>query len=372
MKRRKRRGGRRIDAPFNLDGLSRVEKAKLLKNVRDGTGSTVQLPDIMNSLTPADDHNALVRTVRGLSVEDDFALQTRLMGRCSHYTRLDQTPITKGDYIRADAMLTIAPRFNVDERQRFKLPVLVEVKSTTKEVLKVSKNDLKRRRNFADAFGLPLFFAVKLLSDKFPTLWAIVADDRKKESLRVQVGSYVTGIRNVFWDDYFLFLHPRVRAFQAVYDTEVKADGVLHPTHGTQVALHILIGKELEPIGIPSEQEFLMGLFFETFRLAEVTTKSTGTTTRQLLVPQLRAVSLLDAVWGMNGRVLEDAFSSDGDGFSSRLLALSDQPESSPTLLDRDRLEALIAPLLDNDYLGILDIGERAGALDLLRSKVRA
>ncbi|PKG37009.1 hypothetical protein [Psychromonas sp. Urea-02u-13] len=89
----------------------------------------------------------------GLKVEDEFALILHFFNNCKHIISIDETTskLTDESY-QSDFII----HFKNDEK------IMVEVKSTRDNKFKVSKNNLEKRRSFANELGYELYIALKL------------------------------------------------------------------------------------------------------------------------------------------------------------------------------------------------------------------
>lgn len=93
----------------------------------------------------------------GLQCEDEFSVVCAWLGRCQLIHKLDQqqVPITSREQFQVpDLLAMFSPQVTLS-------PVLIEVKSNTKQTLSFRPDYLKRLQNYAALLGLPLLIAWK-------------------------------------------------------------------------------------------------------------------------------------------------------------------------------------------------------------------
>lgn len=89
----------------------------------------------------------------GLKVEDEFALILHFFNNCKHIISIDETTSKLTDESHQSDFIV---HFKNDEK------IMVEVKSTRDNKFKISKNNLEKRRLFANDLGYELYIALKL------------------------------------------------------------------------------------------------------------------------------------------------------------------------------------------------------------------
>lgn len=108
----------------------------------------------------------LQQLLRGLPVEDEFALLSLWSGRCSLIHKLDQTVFPAShDYTIPDYLCI----FNVGNKL---VVVLVEVKASKKQTIKFGKRYYSGLRNYGELLGIPVLVAYKFVGFDRP-LWAL-------------------------------------------------------------------------------------------------------------------------------------------------------------------------------------------------------
>lgn len=113
--------------------------------------------------------NRVLRLNIGLPLEDEFSVLCGWLGKCSLIHKLDQQqyPSTsKSDYQVPDLMAV----FEVNGKP---IPVLIEVKSSHKNVLSFTPEYVKKLRNYSSLINLPVLVAWK---NKFG-IWSLVSLD---------------------------------------------------------------------------------------------------------------------------------------------------------------------------------------------------
>ncbi|MCK4792700.1 MAG: hypothetical protein KAV87_53720, partial [Desulfobacteraceae bacterium] len=74
----------------------------------------------------------------------------------------------------------------------------VEVKSCRKDIFKISKNDLKARRQFAARFGLPLVFAIRFTLFEGQCYWILIdAKTLQKQGRKVKIDQLIGSLSAV-------------------------------------------------------------------------------------------------------------------------------------------------------------------------------
>lgn len=337
----------------------KIEKAKILKSIRDSGILPKDFQRIKGILlAPSDSEKAIERTIKGLSEEDEFALMCRLMRTTTHLVSLEQRPTFPSDYIVPDFLARFQPGcsihgFSREDSSGFRC--LVEVKSTTKEKFKIGGSRLKRLRNFADQFELPLLFAVRFLRFGQNALWAIVDDsNREATTLTIAIVDFITGIRHILWDEFFYMLLPKVH-FQFVFDPDFNEEGVKHVDYGTLRELQIINVDQITSF-VGSEAN-IYAAFFEAFLLEEIGVQKQGSVTRRLMAPQLLLCSMVDAVYNFN------RLPSDEEGHAvydaSKMLA---QPEQE--LYDILLIEKIVKSLDEQRILGYVGFTDKEAYLE--------
>jgi hypothetical protein len=324
----------------------KIEKAKLLKSIRDGGVSDEDYRRIKKSLlTSSDSAVAIENAIQGLSEEDEFALICRLMKTATHLTPLGQRQIILGNYLTPDFLARFQPGcsvFGFGRQDSAGFKCFIEVKSTHNRKFNIGGAHLRRLRNFADHFGLPLLFAVRFLQFEQNAFWIIVEDQsRKTSSLAVSVKGLFSGIRHILWDECWYTLLPDMH-FKSIFDLNTEDLGVKHPGYGTQVEFQIIVDNQVRTF--KGAEAVIYSAFFEAFHLTEVEAEKHGSLTNQVRVPQLLYCSMADMVYNFNRLPCDDKGQIIYD--PSKLIT-----ELDPTLYDIDYIDKVAISL---NKMGVL------------------
>lgn len=310
---------------------SKIEIAKRLKAIRDIAETPEQYEAVKHALFPGQDLTDVEKSIAGLSEEDEFALLCRLMETTTHLVRLEQNPIIAGNFIVPDFWARFQPGCRwggLGPERSAGFTCLVEVKSTKGKSLKIDGSLLRRRRDFAKQFGLPLVFAVRFLQFQQSAIWVMVdASDDSQTSLTVTVNDLLHGVRHMLWDEVSYLLHPDVQ-FRCVYDSAQLRDGVYHPGHGQLIEFQI-VGSE-NRLTLKDWQAGLVSGFCDGFAPQPVRSDTQGTVTVCTSAQQVLFCDAPSMIYKFNylatdedGRVVYDA---------SKILARSDQGDPTPLM----------------------------------------
>jgi len=339
---------------INSDEYKKVERAKIVKAIRDtGFVDEVSRKAIENALVPSGSAPAVESTIRGLSEEDEFALMCRLMGTTTHLVPLEQRPILPGDYLVPDFLVRFQPGcstdgFTSEDSSGFRC--FIEVKSTKKDRYRIGGSRLRRLRNLADEFELPLLFAVRFLMFERNALWVIVEDsNREASSLTVTPEDWLNGIRHILWDESWYMLMPGIH-FIFVFDLKYDGLGVGHHEYGTMTELRITDGKKTA--SYRDSEATIYAAFLEAFGLEEVEARRQDSITYQMLVPRLPVCSMTDAVYSFNRLPCNEEGTSVYD--ASKMLAQLDRD-----LYGRDIVDKVALSLDNQGFLGYTAINEK-------------
>lgn len=335
---------------------SKMEAAKRLKAVKDIAASKEDYEAIRRRVISEDEVEAVEKAIQGLSEEDEFALMCRLMGTATHMVRLDQNPIFKGDFIVPDFLARFQPGCFVGGKTSVDSAgyrCMIEVKSTNKEKYKIGGSELRRRRNFAKEFGLPLLIAVRFLGFPQSAWWVIVdGSDESMTSISVSPKDILHGIRHILWDEY-IYMAPIGVEFRAVHDATADGFGWEHRDYGPVRELQIHYDSNI--IRLKGSEAVIVGMFFRGFSLETISTERNGNVTICTMVPRQLFATVVDMIRGFNSIPTDGMAETDYN--PSRILALMDQNE--PTgLLSRDALDGIEGWLLAHGLLKIFSIGE--------------
>lgn len=344
--------------------VTKIELAKALKSIK-AIATDEQFEKTKQIFIQAGGEDSVMSAVNGLSEEDEFALLTKLLGTAKHIIGFEQRPLVEGDYIVADYYLTMKPACSTHGKSKDKFPdykCVIDVKSTEKDLFKIGGSRLQRLRNFADLLGLPLFFAVRFLRFNESALWAIVHDDRSGTFLHVDYSNIINGLRHVFWDEYCLTPNPNLIII-AKYSKSSNVSSVGHPQYGTQIELTFTENGKKSLYTLKNEAAMMTSALMEAYRLEEVNIEQVDNDiTLQYLKPSIMTAFLADLIFKTNrlpvdefGRTIYDA---------TKLIVRSDT-DAHDKLIDRQKIELITKPLIDNH---VLFVGEIKDHLTLWKS----
>jgi hypothetical protein len=239
---------------------------------------------------------------------------------------------------------------------------VIDVKSTEKDMFKIGGSRLQRLRNFADLLSLPLFFAVRFLRFNNSALWAIVRDDRSDTFLHVNYDNVVNGLRHVFWDEYCLTPNPQL-VIIAKFSKSSTVPSVGHPEYGTQIELTFTENGTNTLFTLQNQDALMTSALMEAYHLDEIKVEKVDKDiTLQYLKPTVMTAFLADLIFKTNrlpvdefGRTIYDA---------SKLIVRSDT-DAHDNLIDRQKVELIVKPLIDNH---VLFVGEIKDHLALWKS----
>lgn len=343
--------------------VPKIEIAKVLKAVQ------AIVPDsdferVRDIIAPG--NVDMSRESAGLKEEDEFALMCRLMGTATHLVPLGQTPVFAGNYIVPDFLARFQPGCTLrglDRTANEGFRCLIDVKSTQKNYFKIGGQALRARRAFADTFGLPLFFAVRLTRFEESALWIIVEDaDRARNNLKVTVSDVIKGARHVLWDEFAYWVTPGTLC-RASYVQKISGENVVHPKYGEQIKFEVSSGKD--EASFSGADAYFVSLFFEGFRLQEVANETRGEVTEVIYAPVYPTCFIADLVYRMNRLPRDEAGVRT---YNASKLLVKFQGNAEPPLVTRQIVQAVAGQLLGKKVLYLLGIGEEE-TLDRLWQK---
>jgi len=217
----------------------------------------------------------------------------------------------------------------------------------------MSGGALRRLREFADSFNLPLLFAVRFLRFENAALWVLVEDiARAQTSLRIDISHWLEGLRPVLWDEHSYLVLPGTH-FEAIFSANATGGVLRHADHGEQIGFDIVTSKGRFPQR--DADALLASAFFEPYGLEEVSSRREGSVTHVIYRPTNAAMSIADLVYGMNRLPRDD----DGSLLFDAATALRELADGHALpLVHRQLVEHLGARFCDIAAVGIAEYGE--------------
>ena len=335
--------------------VSEMELAKALKGIRP-IASDEQYERIRAEFASGDKLRRIDAKVSALSEEDEFAVLCRMMGTATHIIPLGQSPLISGDWQSADFLARFQPGLWVDNKgpqSHDGFTCFVEVKSTSKLKAKVSEADLRRRRNFAGAFGLPLLFAVRYTRFPGNAYWVVVHDnDPSRTSLTISVEDLFAGLRHVLFNEYWYMLRPGT-VFDCVFSSSSDEHAMRHAKYGGLLTFKVSNGTRT--MVFEREEASLWSAFFEAYRPEEVHLRRVGSKTAVRYAPGVDSCSIIDLVYSFNSLPVD----AEGHrGFdASRLIARADQGQDSILIAERDKIDAGALRMQQAGVLLLVSVG---------------
>lgn len=337
------------------EDVTRIELAKALKGMK-AIATEEQFEKTKKIYIQEGGEESVMSAVNGLSEEDEFAMLTKLMGTATHIIGQEQRPIIAGEYIVPDFFLNLkmgnfVNGKSIKDFSEFKC--LIEVKSTEKDKFKIGGSRLQRLRNISNLMGFPLLFAIRFLRAKQNALWAIVEDNRTSTSLNVTYQDIIEGVRNVVWNEYILTINPNL-IIKCMYSKSSKNNSITHSEFGnlrsaTYTDGHVSLTQN------ESEASMTCGLL-ETYNLEEFKVETIDNDiTVQYLKPTNLTAFLADLIYKTNNLPVDEFGNIVYD--ASKLIVRSDTG-AHDDLINRQMIEILAKPLVDNNLLFLGSIGD--------------
>ncbi|MGE3752785.1 MAG: SEC-C metal-binding domain-containing protein [Planctomycetota bacterium] len=341
--------------PLSQD--KKIEIAKAVKAVRDAELLDDQrLGELKALMADPSHHEAIDRAISGLSEEDEFALICRNIGTATHMVRLDQNPLIRNRAIAPDFLVRFQAGFPGRKKREDAagFRCLIEVKSTEKAEFTIRGGALRRRLEFASAFGLPLLLAVRFLRFGRNSLWAM-ADATRHTGGRLRLGPedlMRDGLRRVLWLDHSVLLFPGTQ----VLTTYNRAEGIEGPRLadlGVLTSMRIRNRSREFPIEGPTLPTY--SVLMNAFGVEERRRRERGTVTRVLSTPNLdfATATMPDLIMALHH----------GFGLVPGQVLTSEAARDLPRL-DRDVIYSLLDPLYEAQMIANISHGEDDEAFD--------
>lgn len=246
--------------------LSQVELAKRLKVIKGITKNDDDFEKIKGDFVAEEHYPRINGIINGMSQEDEFSILCVMMDRCGAITGLDQTPLIDRGEKTSDFLMSFYPSqdiFGCPPNANNVYNCMVEIKSTIKSKLKISRSDLKKRISFAKRFNLPLIYAVRFTSAKGYALWAMVNAEKLLIDNKVTPNHVVEGISTVLFDNYSVTINQSY-TIQKTYRKDKVDSLAFHKEYGglESITLHNENGHSYTLSG---NDAFIFSLLFEVY-----------------------------------------------------------------------------------------------------------
>lgn len=338
------------DSEFN-----KMKVAIALKALRETGISREKYERIAAELVPQNHVEAVGNAISGLSEEDEFALNCRLMGTATHLVKLDQTPLIPGKEIVPDffgqfrAGCRVA---GIKKDRAHLLRCLIEVKSTEKKVFEIKSSALKRRLKFAQLLQLPLFIAVRFLVFKPHPSWVIVRYTGSTGKFRVRLEDMDSDLSFTLWDDYLFMLFP-CRIF-ARWEKETPTYPSLTSKWGHLCGLRLVVADRSYEFRENSAITFLL---LDNFHLQTHAVTEDGETNVEELTPARELVYLREIPFHLHKNAKRENGPPDAAQLLDELLS------KDKSVVDRQFIEKVAEPLLQMGVLGRIGYGDEASSI---------
>lgn len=187
----------------------------------------------------------LEKRLPGLRVEDEFALILFFLNNCKHIVSVDETTsvLTQNSY-QSDYIL----QFKNNEK------ILVEIKSTSNDKYKISKNNYDKKREFAKDMGLELYFALKINGS-----WSLFTSDYlASKNYKINYSDHINNSILFQKLDSIIFIIPKGIKAESIYSKNKAKDiGIEHDEFGTLISYKLFFNDKLIIEVLPNKKDYL-------------------------------------------------------------------------------------------------------------------
>lgn len=173
------------------------------------------------------ENSNLENRLPGLKVEDEFALILHFFNNCKHIISIDETTsVLTDESYQSDFIIHFK-----DEKK-----MMIEVKSSRDNKFKISKNNLKKRKAFADDLGYELYFALRLNG-----YWMLFHNDYLIEK-NYRIESHKDMDNSIFLTklDASIYLIPKGVKVESIYSLEKNGGlGIRHGEYGELISIKL-------------------------------------------------------------------------------------------------------------------------------------
>ena len=209
--------------------MSDVEKVVVFNAIKSYLSEKDQ-SDLINKLNL--DATKLDHRLRGLKNEDEFCLIMYFLDICEHMIGFDEgVPVLTKSY-QPDMLIKLK------NNERF----FVEIKSVEDDKFKISGGNLQKRIDFANEFGFPLYFAVKL--GGYWTLYPSDYVQSKSGKLRFPDDIEQSKFNEKFGSHFYIF--KKGIKIESIYScTEKAMGGIQNDNYGNLISYKFLFEDKL-------------------------------------------------------------------------------------------------------------------------------
>ncbi len=173
------------------------------------------------------ENSNLENRLPGLKVEDEFALILHFFNNCKHIISIDETTskLTDESY-QSDFLVHF----------KDKKKMMIEVKSSRDNKFKIPKNNLAKKRTFANDLGYELYFALR-----FNGYWMLFHNDYLIEN-NYRIESHKDMNNSIFLTklDTTVYIIPKGVKIESIYSLEENGGlGIRHGEYGELISIKL-------------------------------------------------------------------------------------------------------------------------------------
>lgn len=281
-----------------------LEKLKSIYTLRKSL--SIEEYDTVKSILSTHEIKKLNELELSLSIEDEFILISKLLGRCVDIGKVDQSkyPQTKG--IAPDIHAIFKKDYDTDiDDVSNQIELFIEIKRCYKKTWKISKNDFNQRLKYSNMHNKPLFYAIKfcLANIEYWTLYPanIIKMQNYKIKMIVQPGNhfdYIVGNCQVFTSNFLIEKHYVKEKFDDNATFSQKLNGYLSKC---------IIFDEEKEIELKFNDPFIWSLIY-AFSMNEIPQKGKKLEVKQECYKQISSLYkiILFTIKGIHKYVIPD------------------------------------------------------------------
>lgn len=183
--------------------MNKIEKIKAFYNISSflNNSSRQKLKEELN-IGKIDN---LENRISGLRAEDELLLILFFLECCNNIVKLEESIslIINPNSIPADLSCTFKHGLG---------NTFIEVKKTDKDFWKISRANFQKRKNFAQSYKIPLYFAIRIRG-----FWGLFSSEYlEKQDLKIEIKDYKNNLFDKFTDN-FIALFPQGIQIKSIY-----------------------------------------------------------------------------------------------------------------------------------------------------------